>query len=57
MYLAKESGRNQSVGVLPRFPYAETGGRGGDWWEKPLTDADTAALLLIRSGGPVLVEA
>ena len=56
MYLAKQSGRNQSVGVLPRFSYAETGGRGGEWWEKPLTDADTAALLLVRSGGPVLVQ-
>ena len=56
MYLAKQSGRNRSVGILPCGLYAEVGGRGGDWWEKPLSESEGTAVMLVRSGGPVLVE-
>ncbi len=55
LYLAKQSGRNRSVGVIPSGPYAEVGGRNGDWWEKPLTDAEGTAVTIVRTGGPVLV--
>jgi hypothetical protein len=56
MYLAKQSGRNRSVGVMAGGLYAEIGSRNGDWWEKPLTDAEGTAVSLIRSGGPQVVE-
>jgi diguanylate cyclase (GGDEF)-like protein len=56
MYLAKQSGRNRSVGILPCGLYAEVGGKGGDWWEKPLSESEGTAVTLVRSGGPVLVE-
>ncbi len=56
MYLAKQSGRNRSVGVLPAGLYAELGGRNGEWWEKPLTECEGTAVALVRSGGPVQVS-
>ena len=56
MYLAKQSGRNRSVGVLPAALYAEQGGRNGEWWEKPLTECEGTAVTLVRSGGPVVVS-
>ncbi|HVQ54044.1 MAG TPA: diguanylate cyclase [Thermoanaerobaculia bacterium] len=56
MYLAKQSGRNKSVGVLPAGLYAEQGGRNGEWWEKPLTECEGTAVTLVRSGGPVVVS-
>jgi diguanylate cyclase (GGDEF)-like protein len=55
MYLAKQSGRNRSVGVVPGGSYSEVGGRNGDWWEKPLGDAEGGAVAIVRSGGPVTV--
>ncbi len=55
LYLAKQSGRNRSVGVVPAGPYSEVGGRNGDWWEKPLADAEGSAVTIVRTGGPVLV--
>ncbi len=55
MYLAKQSGRNRSVGVVPSGPYSEVGGRNGDWWEKPLSDAEGSAVSIVRTGGPVIV--
>jgi diguanylate cyclase (GGDEF)-like protein len=55
MYLAKQSGRNRSVGVLPAGLYSAIGGRNGEWWEKPLTEAEDSAVTLVRSGGPVVV--
>jgi hypothetical protein len=57
MYLAKQSGRNRSVGALPAGPYSDVGGHGGDWWERPLDEGDGGAVKLVRSGGPVLLEA
>jgi len=56
MYLAKQSGRNRSVGVLPAGLYAELGSRNGEWWEKPLTEAEGTAVALVRNGGPVVVS-
>jgi diguanylate cyclase (GGDEF)-like protein len=56
MYLAKQSGRNRSVGVLPAGLYAALGSRNGEWWEKPLTEAEGSAVLLVRNGGPVVVS-
>ena len=56
MYLAKQSGRNRSVGVLPSGLYAELGSRNGEWWEKPLTEAEGTAVTLVRNGGPVVVS-
>ncbi len=56
MYLAKQSGRNRSVGVLPAGSYTEVGGRNGEWWEKPLTEAEGSAVALVRTGGPVVVS-
>jgi diguanylate cyclase (GGDEF)-like protein len=56
MYLAKQSGRNRSVGVLPAGLYSELGGRNGEWWEKPLTECEGTAVALTRSGGPVVVS-
>ena len=55
MYVAKQSGRNCSVGVLPCGLYSEIGGRNGEWWEKPLSEAEGSAVTLVRSGGPVQV--
>ena len=55
MYLAKQAGRNRSVGVVPCGPYSEIGGSNGDWWEKPLSDAEGTAVTIVRSGGPVTV--
>jgi diguanylate cyclase (GGDEF)-like protein len=55
MYLSKQSGRNRSVGVLPAGLYADLGSRNGEWWEKPLTEAEGAAVALVRNGGPVVV--
>jgi len=55
MYLAKQSGRNRSVGVVPSGPYSEVGSRNGDWWERPLTDAEGSAVSILRTGGPVIV--
>jgi diguanylate cyclase (GGDEF)-like protein len=55
LYLAKQSGRNRSVGVVPVGAYSEVGGRNGDWWEKPLTEAEGSAVRIVRTGGPVLV--
>jgi diguanylate cyclase (GGDEF)-like protein len=55
MYLAKQTGRNRSVGVVPAGPYSKVGGRNGEWWEKPLIDAEGTAVTTVRSGGPVLV--
>ena len=55
MYLAKQSGRNRSVGVLPAGLYAEMGGRNGEWWEKPLSEAEGSAVALVKTGGPVVV--
>jgi diguanylate cyclase (GGDEF)-like protein len=57
MYLAKQSGRNRSVGVLPAGLYSEVGGRAGDWWEKSLGECEGIAVSLVRSGGPVMVAA
>ena len=56
MYLAKQSGRNRSVGVVPSGPYSEIGGRNGEWWEKPLTEAEGSAVTVVRTGGPVVVS-
>lgn len=56
MYLSKQSGRNRSVGVLPAGLYAELSGRNGEWWEKPLTEAEGSAVTLVRNGGPVVVS-
>jgi diguanylate cyclase (GGDEF)-like protein len=56
LYLAKQSGRNRSVGVVPSGPYSEVGGKNGDWWEKPLGEAEGTAVTIVRTGGPVLVE-
>ena len=56
MYLAKQSGRNRSVGVLPAGLYSELGSRNGEWWEKPLTEAEGSAVHLVRTGGPVVVS-
>jgi diguanylate cyclase (GGDEF)-like protein len=56
MYLSKQSGRNRSVGVLPAGLYAELSGRNGEWWEKPLTEAEGTAVALVRNGGPVVVS-
>ncbi|HTY41491.1 MAG TPA: diguanylate cyclase [Thermoanaerobaculia bacterium] len=55
MYLAKQSGRNRSVGALPAGPYSEIGARNGEWWEKPLNDAEGSAVTLVKTGGPVVV--
>ena len=55
MYLAKQSGRNRSVGVVPCGSYAQIGSRNGEWWEKPLTECEGKAVTLVRSGGPVVV--
>ena len=55
LYLAKQSGRNRSVGVVPSGPYSEVGGKNGDWWEKPLSEAEGSAVKVVRTGGPVLV--
>jgi diguanylate cyclase (GGDEF)-like protein len=55
LYLAKQSGRNRSVGVVPAGPYSEVGGRNGDWWEKPLVEVEGSAVKVVRTGGPVLV--
>ncbi len=56
MYLAKQSGRNRSVGALPAGLYSELGSRNGEWWEKPLTEAEGSAVQLVRTGGPVVVS-
>ncbi len=56
LYLAKQTGRNRSVGAVPAGPYSEVGGRNGDWWEKPLSEAEGTAVTIVRTGGPVLVE-
>jgi diguanylate cyclase (GGDEF)-like protein len=56
LYLAKQSGRNRSVGVVPSGPFVEVGGRNGDWWEKPLSDAEGSAVTIVRTAGPVLAE-
>ncbi len=56
MYLAKQSGRNRSVGAVPAGPYAVVGARNGEWWEKPLTEAEGSAVALVRTGGPVVVS-
>jgi len=56
MYLAKQSGRNRSVGVVPAGLYGEVGGRSGEWWEQPLTEAEGSAVALVRNGGPVVVS-
>ena len=40
---------------MPAGPYSEVGSRNGDWWEKPLTDAEGSAVTIVRTGGPVLV--
>jgi len=56
MYLAKQSGRNRSIGVLPAGLYAEIGSRNGDWWEKPLVESEGTAVALSRTGGPQVVE-
>ena len=55
LYLAKQSGRNRSVGVVPSGPYSEVGGKNGDWWEKPLSEAEGTAVKIVRTGGPALV--
>jgi diguanylate cyclase (GGDEF)-like protein len=55
MYVAKQSGRNRSVGVLPAGPYADIASRNGEWWERPLSEAEGQSVLLVRSGGPVVV--
>ncbi len=55
MYVAKQSGRNRSVGALPAGLYSEVGSGNGEWWEKPLTDSEGTAVTLVRSGGPVRV--
>ncbi|HYX20298.1 MAG TPA: diguanylate cyclase [Thermoanaerobaculia bacterium] len=55
MYLAKQSGRNRSVGVIPAASYAEIGSRNGEWWEKPLSEAEAQSVILVKSGGPVVV--
>jgi diguanylate cyclase (GGDEF)-like protein len=57
MYLSKQSGRNRSVGALPAGPYSDIGSSGGDWWERPLDMSEGSAVKLVRTGGPVLVEA
>ncbi len=56
MYLAKQSGRNRSVGVLPAGHYADIGSLNGEWWERPLSEAE-GSVLLVKSGGPVVVGA
>ena len=56
MYMAKQSGRNRSVGVVPCGSYAEIGGRNGEWWEKPLTEVEGTAVTVVRTGGPVVVS-
>jgi predicted signal transduction protein with EAL and GGDEF domain len=43
MYLAKQAGRNRSVGVVPCGTYAQIGSRNGEWWEKPLTECEGKA--------------
>jgi diguanylate cyclase (GGDEF)-like protein len=55
MYLAKQSGRNRSVGVLPVGPYSDLAGRNGEWWERPLAESEGTAVTLVRTGGPVLL--
>ena len=52
MYLAKQAGRNRSVGVLPRGVHADAVLPPGDWWERPLTQFEGQFLQLVRSEGP-----
>ncbi len=52
MYLAKQSGRNRAVGVLPIGSHAEVGDPAGDWWERPLTLGEGTILTVVRSAGP-----
>jgi diguanylate cyclase (GGDEF)-like protein len=57
MYMAKQTGRNRSVGVVPSGPYAEVGTPGGDWWERPLTQSEGTVVTLVRSTGPDVATA
>jgi diguanylate cyclase (GGDEF)-like protein len=52
MYLAKQSGRNRSVGAVPRGPYDDIGLPAGEWWERPLTHSEGTIVTLVRSTGP-----
>jgi diguanylate cyclase (GGDEF)-like protein len=52
MYLAKQAGRNRSVGVLPQGVHADADLPPGDWWERPLTQFEGQLLQLVRSHGP-----
>jgi len=56
MYVAKQTGRNRSVGAVPAGLYAQVGSRNGEWWEKPLTDSEGTAVTLVRNEGPVQVR-
>ena len=51
MYLAKQSGRNKSVGVVPGGSPAQ-GAPVSDWWERPLTLSEGSNVALVRSNGP-----
>jgi diguanylate cyclase (GGDEF)-like protein len=57
MYMAKQTGRNRSVGVVPSGPYADVGTPGGDWWERPLTQSEGTVVTLVRSTGPDVATA
>lgn len=52
MYLAKQAGRNRSVGVVPNGIHAELAMPAGDWFERPLTQFEGQLLTLVRSEGP-----
>jgi len=52
MYLAKQAGRNRSVGVVPNGAHAEAAMPPGDWFERPLTQFEGDLLTLVRSEGP-----
>jgi diguanylate cyclase (GGDEF)-like protein len=52
MYLAKQAGRNRSVGVVPNGAHADAVLPSGDWLERPLTQFEGRLLELIRSAGP-----
>lgn len=52
MYLAKQAGRNRSVGVVPHGAHPQGVVPPGDWWERPLTQFEGDVLTLMRSEGP-----
>lgn len=50
LYLAKSTGRDRAVGVLPLGPGAESGPRPAGWWRQPLAEAEGRWVRLVRTG-------